>query len=783
MTPGRSRGEEAPFRVGSVALDRSNTSFTLTWESALGQRFGVLRSTNLEDWTPIATNYPSEGADGAATSFTDAAPPPGATFYRVSRPINPTAKMNVLLMLVDDLRDHEAFAGSNRVFMPNLDRLAAEGMKFNRAFCQATFCNPSRSSFLTGLRPNTTGIHNNQDFFRNSPDLAVANAITLPQCFRSNGYYTASLGKVLHDPFVDPPSWVLQTNTFPSTATGNTGTSNNMTGGKLSWCWWRAPDCEDEDLGDGAMARMAVEMLQQKRTEPFFLALGFRKPHDPFVAPKKYFDLYPLTNLVLHVDPPDATPAPPLAVPNNATKQAFDAMSDSNRLDFLRCYAACSTYTDRQIGKILDAMDRLGLWQNTIVVAYSDHGYHQGERGWWNKTLLFDYDAKVTFLAYVPQMPRRSVICSRVIELVDVYPTLTALAGIVPPATLEGRSFAPLLYDPTAPWNYVAYSQSGAGANVSVRNERFRYTEWSDGAAELYDHDTDPGEWYNLSTNAAFSNVVAELKALLPTRMGTTNIPGLIWEPFDYGNNQALGNRNGGVGWAGSWSELSSGGDPAISTNGDLLFIEADGNQQYINDLTGKRLFTDKTNNPSLNATRSFSPKTGTVWMSFLTANTVGNNQHFVECGPTTNDYVRLANGATDKSYMVINGVHLTNALVFGTSTNTYLSVLKLETDVDGTVNDRLTWWAFQSNVDSLSSTNEAGLGAPLISYGGEDIWGGSIQNVYLRMDSSANDVSGSPLFDNLRISYGMDNDDMVATVLGMMPPETGTLGIRGLTE
>ncbi len=424
---------------------------------------------------------------------------------------------NVLLIVVDDLRDHEMFAGENTVAMPSLDRLADRGLKFSHAYCQATFCNPSRTSFIAGLRPNTTGVHENKAFFRDSKNPAVAKAITLPQHFRQNGYHTVSLGKILHGGQMDPLSWDMQINGFPETPAGKQGDWVSMTQGVIKWCRWRAPDCGDDDLDDGQIAVKAIDVLNEKHDKPFFLAVGFKKPHDPFVAPKRYFDRYPLDGLKLHRDPVDATPVPPMAIPNNANKRAFDAMTDQERLEFLRCYAACSTYADAQVGRILDTLDDLDLWKDTIVLLWTDHGYHQGERGWWNKTLLFDYDAKVPFMVCLPEMTSRGKVCASVIELIDVFPTVTELAGLELPNGLEGKSFVPLIHNPVHVWDRVAHTQSGEGRNRSVCNGRFRYTQWADGAVELYDHDTDPGEWTNQSDNPVYSSVIAELKAeLLP---------------------------------------------------------------------------------------------------------------------------------------------------------------------------------------------------------------------------------------------------------------------------
>lgn len=199
----------APFRVVDARFDATNQQVSLAWESALNQRFDVQRSVDLSAWDTVATNYPAEGSDGATTTFSETITS-HAAFYRIIRPVTLPERPSILWIVVDDLRDHESFTGPNHVFMPNFDRLAARGVKFSRAYCQATFFNPSQASFLTGFRPDTTGISDNTVFFRDSANPLVANAVTLPQCFRANGYYTASLGKILHGTQKDPLSWVLQ---------------------------------------------------------------------------------------------------------------------------------------------------------------------------------------------------------------------------------------------------------------------------------------------------------------------------------------------------------------------------------------------------------------------------------------------------------------------------------------------------------------------------------------------------------------------------------------------
>ena len=506
-----------PF-VTEIDIDHQSQMPTVSWEAALNQRFIVERSDHLGEWSQIASNYPALGADGNRVSITD---PTGSSqgFYRISKTVDPTKKPNILVIIFDDLRDHRYFTASNTIQMPNLDRLASKGIQFNKAYCQGTYCNPSRSSFLTGMRVDTIRTFNNEFYYRDSTNPDIANAVIMPQLFRQNGYYTASLGKVIHGRHQDPIAWNFQQDTHPNPGVPPQHLWNDPTDGGAPSFSWADPDCEDNELDDGALAEHAVEILSTKRNVPFFLALGFHKPHSPFIAPKRYYDLYPEENINVHNDPVDATEAPPLAISDLSRLGVFNAMDQNERRELLRAYSATSTYVDAQLGKVLDAMDELGLWQNTIIVLWSDHGFHQGERGWWGKDLVYDYDAKIPFIAYVPQMPYQNVECDGVIELLDVYPTLADLAGLTPPANLEGESFSSLLADPFQQWDALAFTQRLGGGQVtgnSVCDGRYRFTEWIDGARELYDHNNDPGEWYNLADDPAYSNVTQRLSAAIP---------------------------------------------------------------------------------------------------------------------------------------------------------------------------------------------------------------------------------------------------------------------------
>ncbi|MBN1442045.1 MAG: sulfatase [Planctomycetes bacterium] len=426
------------------------------------------------------------------------------------------ARPNVLFIAIDDLRVEIGCYGASHVTTPHIDRLAASGMRFDRAYVQAAFCNPSRASFLTGLRPDRTGVLDNTTWFRSRlPDV-----VTLPQLFKESGYQTVRLGKIYHGEksMEDPKAWDAAL--YPKgTERGGRGEGRNLTGGEVPWCRWMAAEGGDEDQPDGQIAREAVAFLSKRPQKPFFLAVGFHKPHDPFVAPAGYFEHYPLDELKLHRDPPDRAADVPFAIPPRGWKTAFDKFSDRERREFLRAYYACTTFVDAQVGKVLRALEDFGLAGSTIVVLLSDHGYHLGERGWWNKNTLFELTARSPLIVRAPAMRAKGQGCSRLVEFVDIYPTLADLCGLPPPAGLPGRSFGPLLDDPAQRWKDGAFTQlvRGRVAGRTVRTERWRCTEWDEGrqGVELYDHEADSGEYSNLAEDPKHADVLAKLRAQL----------------------------------------------------------------------------------------------------------------------------------------------------------------------------------------------------------------------------------------------------------------------------
>jgi len=437
--------------------------------------------------------------------------------------INKNAKnkvKNVLFIIVEDLKNVMGCYGNPIVQTPNLDRLAQQGVIFDHAYCQYPVCNPSRSSLLTGLRPDTTQILENvTPWTRN-----VKNHITLPKLFKDNGYYTVSMGKAFHgknNEHDDVQAW-NENLSFGATEPGKRGEGRNMTNGSVSWCSWLAAEGSDDDQPDGQLAAKAVEILKQSRDKPFFLTLGFHKPHDPFNAPKKYFDMYPLEQLMPPFMPDNRTPKEDYAI-GSGWAADFKKFSLQDQREFLRSYYACVTFTDAQIGRVLDELDRQNLWKDTAVIFIADHGYNLGEYDWWNKAVLFEDSARVPMIAVVEGETKANTRCDQFVELVDLYPTFADLFSLKAPSNLEGISFRPLFSDPNMPWKKAAYTQVQRGdiAGKSVRTKRWRYNEWTrDGKillTELFDHASDPKEYHNIAGLSEFEKTCQELSLLLKT--------------------------------------------------------------------------------------------------------------------------------------------------------------------------------------------------------------------------------------------------------------------------
>ncbi len=438
----------------------------------------------------------------------------------------PAPKPNVLFLVADDLRPALGSYGNPVVQSPHIDGLAAAGVRFDRAYAQFPLCSPSRVSLLLGRYPAATGVLDNAAFFRDlDPE-----AVTLPQHFRRHGYVALRAGKIFHEGVEDEASW----DAGPGLRDGDAerlsweALQERRAAGAREWGFdlerpWKPVRGKGENLLDARIAAQAIELLEQYRDRPFFLGVGFLKPHTPFLCPKRFFDLYKPKAMPL---PPDFAPRPTVGpgVPAAAlTQRNGDLLSGDTRITKLEAraataaYYACVSATDDQVGRVLSALDRLGLRERTLVVFLGDHGFHLGEKGKWSKHgSLYEVGTRVPLVIAGPGVPAGGV-SPRTVELVDVYPTLVELAGLPMPAGLHGQSLLPLLRDPSAPWEHPAFSATTNPAGRSIRTERWRYTEWEgeDGGAELYDETADPHELTNRVRDPEHRQIVAALQRRL----------------------------------------------------------------------------------------------------------------------------------------------------------------------------------------------------------------------------------------------------------------------------
>ncbi len=439
----------------------------------------------------------------------------------------PTRKPNVLFIAVDDLNNDLGCYRHPLVKSPNIDRLAHRGVKFDRAYCQFPLCSPSRSSLMTGRPPDTIRVYDLKKHFRETlPDV-----VTLPQLFQRHGYFAARVGKIYHygnpgdigtNGLDDPPSWNTVVNPRGVDKDEEKVLTNHTPkrglGSSLSLYASPAPD---EEHTDGKVVSETIKLLEQNRDKPFIIAAGFYRPHCPFIAPKKYFVLYPLEKIVApNFSASGLAQIPPAAL---WIAQPNFGVSEQAQRESIQAYYASISFLDAQVGKLLDALDRLKLRDNTIIVFWSDHGYLLGEHGQWMKQTLFEGSARAPLIIAGPGTTAKGKASGRTVELLDLYPTLADLCNLPAPAGLAGRSLSSLLRDPRATWTKPAFTQvrRGNGANAfmgySVRTERYRYTEWDEGrrGAEFYDYTYDPQEQHNLIGDPKYKQQVAEMKALL----------------------------------------------------------------------------------------------------------------------------------------------------------------------------------------------------------------------------------------------------------------------------
>ncbi|MCC6124594.1 MAG: sulfatase [Pirellulales bacterium] len=474
--------------------------------------------------------------------------------------------LNVLFIAVDDLRPELGCYGADYMHTPNIDRLAGQGALFSRAYCQQAVCNPSRASLMTGLRPDSTKVYDLKEHFRKH----IPDVVTLSQHFMRHGYFAQGISKIYHAGLDDPQSWSvphmrpaapvyidpeirrdiqerqkkleaqgIATSKGPPKLDPATGMAMEL--GSRKWVRvdgpaWEAPDVADNVLTDGKTADKAVELLGdfRKNGKPFFLAVGFLKPHLPFVAPKRYLDLYPPESIRLPGNLFAPKGAPELALTKSGELRNYSDVPDEGPISeelmrkLIRAYRACASFTDAQIGRVLDELDRQGLRENTVVVLWGDHGWHLGEHDIWGKMTNFEIATHAPLIISAPGQKNRGAKIEALAEFVDIYPTLCELCGLPAPDGLEGTSLVPIMNDPGRPWKTAAFSQyprpggTPIAVNIrqmgySMRTDRHRYTEWRDWktnevlARELYDYRTDPQGNANVADEPANHELVAQL--------------------------------------------------------------------------------------------------------------------------------------------------------------------------------------------------------------------------------------------------------------------------------
>lgn len=447
---------------------------------------------------------------------------------------------NVLMIVLDDLNDWVGCLGGHpQVRTPNIDRLAQRGLLFTNAHVPAPVCNPCRASVLTGRRPGSTGIYANDVVWHE----AFPAITSLPSHFKANGYHVAGGGKVYHhmpgfnrrsdwhdyfeqvfdSQYQDQLARGLNVNEFewPS------GFPLNRIDAVRSFSKppknanefdWGPFDSADHEMGDGKMIEWAKRFLASPPEQPFFLAAGIYRPHLPFYSPRKYFEMYPLDQIVTPEIKPDDCDDLPIGGQAMAADRRGDyelVLREEKYQELLQAYLAGISYADALVGQLLDALDRSSSASNTIVVLWSDHGWHLGEKQHLHKFTLWERSTRVPLIIAAPGITQGGGRTQRAVSVIDLFPTLNELCQLPDVAGLEGQSLVPLLKYPATPWDRPALTTHGQG-NHSLRTERWRYIRYRDGGEELYDHENDPHEWHNLAEQADYAIIKSELAKLLP---------------------------------------------------------------------------------------------------------------------------------------------------------------------------------------------------------------------------------------------------------------------------
>ncbi|MEO5715575.1 MAG: sulfatase [Luteolibacter sp.] len=444
-------------------------------------------------------------------------------------------KMNVLFIIADDMRTELGCYGSPLAKTPNLDKLAATGVKFDRAYCQYPLCNASRASMLTGRYPGSTGVLGNRTWFGDlHPDF-----VSLPKHFKNNGYTSIRVGKIFHGGIDDTEAWSIdgQVRTLagvpaeqakvPKTKVIDEPEPDSGADKEKRSDQWVVLKGKGEEHGDYKATNRAIKYLREHKDEPFFMGFGLVKPHSPPEAPQSFYDQWDVSKIPLPVDfaprptVPEGFPAGSIRPKNSDLFVNRDASPDEAR-QMIRAYLASSSFMDWNVGRVLAELDALDLRKKTIVVFWGDHGYQLGEKGKWSKAgSLWEHGTRTPFFICDPREQTAGKTCARVVEMVDLYPTLTELCGLGKPDGLEGRSIAPLLKEPAQAWDlpaYTVWSEDGKNfTGVMVRTEQWRYAEfYGRGAGSmLLDPAKDPNELTNLVNDPKYADVVVRLGGLV----------------------------------------------------------------------------------------------------------------------------------------------------------------------------------------------------------------------------------------------------------------------------
>ncbi len=433
---------------------------------------------------------------------------------------------NVLFIASDDMNNDLGCYGHPIVKTPNLDRLAARGVRFDRAYCQYPVCGPSRCSLLTGLRPDSTGIFENNIAVRDKlPDV-----VTLPQLFKNSGWRSVRAGKMYHmdvpgsvgtNKWDDPPSWDVAISP-PGSEQRTQGQGGNILPGRRAAWHAIAFSGEGKDQADEKATEIAMETISANANRPWFLGLGYLRPHLPHVAPARFFDLYPLGSIPAPVNAPndldDIPEASEIAI--NTRAKDMGGMTEMQKKEAIRAYYASVSYMDWQVGRVLDALEKSDQSRRTIVVFWGDHGWHLGEHHRWHKRSLFEESMRAPLLIAAPGAKGSGKSTRSLVEFVDIYPTLADLARLKPPLNLEGQSLRPLLDNPSRPFKSAVFSVVTAPNGIEGRaavNERYRYIRWTGPkpGEELYDRQTDPREFTNLAAMPRHKKTLDQMRAVL----------------------------------------------------------------------------------------------------------------------------------------------------------------------------------------------------------------------------------------------------------------------------